>query len=45
VVAGIELVRKMRVRQAKPNFLRDTKKRIKDDKRKRALAQLEQANA
>lgn len=45
VVAAIELVRKMRVRQAKPNFLRDTKKRIKDDKRKRALSQLEKANA
>lgn len=45
VVAAIELVRKMRVRQAKPNFLRDTKKRIKDDKRKRAQTQLEKANA
>ena len=43
VVAAIELVRKMRVRQAKPNFLRDTKKRIKDDKRKRAVAQTEKA--
>ncbi len=36
VVAAIELVRKMRVRQAKPNFLRNTKKRLKEDRRERA---------